>query len=231
MYAEPHRCEDLGVACACPDHKTVRGTPRLLPACPQCHIVQARDADARTFAEGHVRIGDAQCTGRCAPPSGPFEAVVRGLLSNVAAYLRSQVAAYEGVGFALFLALKHDDPTAGVAYCSSAVRADVAATVDEFLARDRYECPTAVEKLGDRARILLEARCAELGRSLTTEATDAQVRAADHPGFPGAEFVLLLFDFGEGGNLAWFSTYRRETTRALELLRSWREGVRRAGIA
>lgn len=71
---------------------------------------------------------------------------------------------------------------------------------------------STVEK---QVRLVLEEQCAAAGREL----------AAACPA--GVGFALLMFDFGEGGNIAYFSNGRREDMiRALEeLLAKWKAGA------
>ena len=91
-------------------------------------------------------------------------------------------------GFALLMRL--DD--GHFHYAASARREDVRKTLVEWLARvgvvnvrDQGETLKAASE-----RLTLEGRCALLGRILEAQ---------------GYELTLFLFDFGERGNLAWYS--------------------------
>jgi len=78
-------------------------------------------------------------------------------------------------------------------YAASADRADVRATLTEWLDRARAKVNTRDPgESPDRfiARAKLEAKCAELGHLLEAE---------------GHRVVFFLFDFGDKGHLAWFT--------------------------
>ena len=76
-------------------------------------------------------------------------------------------------------------------YASSAERADVRQVLREWLARAGVV--NARDLSGERSvdeRLALEAYCAELGRRLESQ---------------GHRLALFLFDYGDGGSLAWYS--------------------------
>jgi hypothetical protein len=94
----------------------------------------------------------------------------------------------EGQGFALLMQLDGQ-----YHYASIANRDDVRATLTEWLARNgarvNVRDPSETDKRA-RARMKLEAKCVELGHLLEKE---------------GHRLVFFLFDYGEGGHLAWWS--------------------------
>lgn len=65
--------------------------------------------------------------------------------------------------------------------------------------------------LRDPGRLKLEYTAREVGRRLSAEMPE------------GVGFALLVFDFGEGGNLAWMSNGRREDM--IKAVKEWLEKV------
>ena len=115
--------------------------------------------------------------------SGP---TLRAWYGDLARAVKREVS--PGRGFALLMRLEDGQ----YHYASSAERADVRQTLDEWLARagvvnsrDSREGPAQVTD-----RLALEGRCSELGRRLSAR---------------GHQLVLFLFDFGDRGSLAWFT--------------------------
>lgn len=92
----------------------------------------------------------------------------------------------KGRGFAFLIGLGGE-----FFYASNGTRADVRQSLMEWLTRltvntcDAAETPVAV-----RARLAIEERCAEIGRVVS---------------LAGSPIILFVFDFGDGGNMAYFT--------------------------
>jgi hypothetical protein len=113
------------------------------------------------------------------PPSGDIRTELREIAKIV------ERAVGKGRGFAIFLAAGGQ-----INYISNANREDVVTTLEEWLektagrGKGRVETSTQID-----TRLELERRCAFIGKGFA-EATSV---------------ALFLFDFGDGGNLAYFS--------------------------
>jgi hypothetical protein len=119
-----------------------------------------------------------------------------------------------GLGFALFLRPAPEvagDPLL-VLYMSTADRGDMLRTVDDWLERAQATPRQVnVPSDDDAERLEVERICAALGRSLHREES-------------GVELVLFVFDYGDHGHLAWFSTVKRDET--IRILNAWRGRTR-----
>jgi hypothetical protein len=107
--------------------------------------------------------------------------------AEVARTLKSVMS--EGQGFALLMRLADGQ----YHYASIALREDVRKVFIEWIAR--YEARVNMRDPSEsperaRVRTHLEAKCVELGHLLEAE---------------GHRVLLFLFDFGDHGNLAWYS--------------------------
>jgi hypothetical protein len=95
-----------------------------------------------------------------------------------------------GEGFALLMRLADRK----YHYASNGDRADMRQTLTEWLARTESQVNTrdpGETSTRARKRLEIEARCAEMGKVLATE---------------GHHLLLLIFEFGDKGSLAWFSS-------------------------
>jgi len=115
----------------------------------------------------------------------PDEQVV-GAMRDIAEQL---VNATGGKGYALFIAVK--DKRAN--YISNAERGDVVRALQEWLdktsgALDAPQGPPESPEVRD-ARLAHERRCADIGRTLSR----------------AAPIVFFMFDFGDVGNMAYFT--------------------------
>jgi hypothetical protein len=99
------------------------------------------------------------------------------------------VNATEGKGYALFIAVKD----ARANYISNADRQDVVKMLSEWLEKTSGELyPHEGSRETPEARdvrLAHERKCAEIGRTLSS----------------AAPIVFFMFDFGQGGNLAYFT--------------------------
>jgi hypothetical protein len=96
----------------------------------------------------------------------------------------------EGVGFALFLG-----PAGGPNfYIASAEREDVVKLLREWLTYVRRSGVPRKEKSEEMdARLALERKCAEIGKTIASKAS----------------LVLFLFTYGDGGDMAHFTNIRK----------------------
>lgn len=93
-----------------------------------------------------------------------------------------------GVGFALFL-----DADGRPYYLSNAERPDVVRALEEWLSLSSGDLRVTKAREptdANDARLALERKCAEIGKELAEE----------------ARLILFLFDFGDGGHIAHFTT-------------------------
>lgn len=110
--------------------------------------------------------------------------VERAILRELGKKLEAEIGS--GVAFAAFIDWRDSRPPS---YLSNGDRRDVARALTEWIGkRSRGEPTLAVER---GAIPPLEAKCAEVGKSMHEEDIDV---------------TLFLFTMGDGGEVAWFST-------------------------
>jgi hypothetical protein len=129
-----------------------------------------------------------------------------------------KLAVPDGVGFALLMTPGSGD----LHYASTGHRHDVVTAIEEWLARTSSSDDVGRKETADQlaSRKRLEAHCAELGHVLMFGARGT----ADTPGLL---FVLVLFDYGEGGSLAYFTNDPHVRTT----LRLWCTAARESLVA
>lgn len=119
------------------------------------------------------------------------------LLREIANIVKGAVG--PGIGFALFL----DAGVGGMSYVSNVLRSDVVASLEEWLEKTNGALnakPAKRERESSESvdtRLVLERKCVEIGETIGAV----------------TQLALFLFNFGEGGNIAYFANMPKETTR------------------
>jgi hypothetical protein len=111
-------------------------------------------------------------------------AVTRDVLRAMGGLIEDEMG--PGVAFALFVDWRDGKPCS---YLSNGNRSHIVTALDECMDKARRREPTLATERGEIPA--LEAKCAELGKSMAEEDVDV---------------VLFLFTNGEQGETAWFSS-------------------------